>query len=143
MPGVYVLRTNVEGLTPEALWRTYIMLTDVEAVFRSLKSALGLRPVFHQKDKRTEGHLFITVLAYQMVQLIRYQLRQKAEVHHSWQTLRNLLATQVRSTRVFPCKDGTTLHSRLTDTPKPAQAKILRALEIRSCPLGIRNTIAR
>ena len=142
-PGVYALRTNVQGLTPEELWRTYIMLTDVEAVFRSLKSELGLRPVFHQKDKRTEGHLFITVLAYQMVQLIRHQLRQKAELHHSWATLRHLLATQVRSTRVLPCQDGSTLHSRLTDTPNPVQARILQALEIRNCPLGVRNTIVR
>ena len=126
-------------LTPEELWRTYIMLTDVEAVFRSLKSELGLRPVFHRK--RTT--LFITVLAYQMVQLIRHQLRQKAELHYSWATLRNLLATQVRSTRVLPCQDGSTLHSQLTDTPNPVQAKILQALEIRNCPLGIRNTIVR
>ena len=138
-PGVYALRTNVQGLTPEELWRTYIMLTDVEAVFRSLKSELGSRPVFHRK--RTS--LFITVLAYQMVQLIRHQLRQKAELHYSWATLRNLLATQVRSTRVLPCQDGSTLHSRLTDTPNPVQARILQALEIRNCPLGIRNTIVR
>jgi len=35
----------------EQLWRTYVTLTDLEAVFRSLKSELGLRPVYH----RTEG----------------------------------------------------------------------------------------
>jgi len=46
------------------------MLTDLEAVFRGLKSDLGLRPVFHH----TEGHLFITVLAYQLVQAIRRML---------------------------------------------------------------------
>src|SRR5580692_5280570 len=49
-------------------------LWDIEAVFRSLKSELGLRPVFHQKEARTEGHLFITVLAYQMVQAVRRKL---------------------------------------------------------------------
>ena len=141
-PGVYSLRTNLKGLSPEELWRTYVRLTDVEAVFRSLKSELELRPIFHQKDLRTEGHLFITVLAYQMVQLIRHQLRQKTDLHHSWTTLRYLLGTQVRTTRVFPCQDGSVLHSRLTDTPNPTQAKILQALELPNCSLGIRNIIA-
>ncbi len=39
------------------------MLTDLEAVFRSLKSELGLRPVHHQRTARVEGHLFISVPA--------------------------------------------------------------------------------
>ena len=47
-PGVYCLRTNVEDWDEETLWRTYTSLTDVESVFRSLKSELGLRPIFHR-----------------------------------------------------------------------------------------------
>ncbi|MCY3875341.1 MAG: hypothetical protein OXF88_13745, partial [Rhodobacteraceae bacterium] len=53
----------------ETLWRTYSMLTDVESVFCSLKSELGLRPVYHRKQVRSDGHLFISVLAYQLVQV--------------------------------------------------------------------------
>ena len=59
-PGVYSLRTNETDRDPERLWRTYTRLTDIEAVFRSLKSELGLRPVYHSKPERAEGHLFIT-----------------------------------------------------------------------------------
>ena len=59
--------------------RTYSTLTDLEAVFRSLKSELGLRPIYHHKPIRTEGHLFITVIAYQLVQVIRTRLRQASE----------------------------------------------------------------
>lgn len=40
------------------------MLSDLESIFRSLKSELGLRPIFHLKEERSDGHLFITVLAY-------------------------------------------------------------------------------
>ena len=65
--GVYCLRTNVEDWDEEVLWRTYTALTDVEAVFRSLKSELGLRPIFHQTQRRSDGPLFITVSADQMV----------------------------------------------------------------------------
>ena len=66
-PGVYCLRSNQTDWDAETLWRTYITLTDLEAVFRSLKSELGLRPIYHHKTLRTAGHLFITVLAYQLV----------------------------------------------------------------------------
>ena len=58
-PGVYCLRSNQTDWDSEQLWRTYIMLTDLEAVFRSLKSELGLRPVYHHKEERVDGHLFI------------------------------------------------------------------------------------
>ena len=59
------LATYLSEWDGETLWRTYFMLTDCEAVFRSLKSELGLRPVYHHKPLRAEGHLFITVIAYQ------------------------------------------------------------------------------
>ena len=142
LPGVYGLRTNVRDMDADALWHTYVLLTDLEAVFRSLKSELGLRPVWHHTDKRSEGHLLITVLAYQMVQLIRHQLR-TAGLHPSWATIRNRLRSQARSTRGFKQPDGTVLHSRLTDTPNGHQAQILRALGIRKCALGIQNHVAR
>ena len=86
-PGVYGLRTNVEDWDEEALWRTYTSLTDVEAVFRTLKSELGLRPIFHQTQSRSDGHQFITVIAYQMVQTIRRHLAQQGE-YASWASLR-------------------------------------------------------
>jgi len=63
-PGVYCLRTTLVDQDNATLWRTCIMLTELESVFRSLKTDLGLRPVFHRIDRRVEGHLFISVLAY-------------------------------------------------------------------------------
>ncbi|MCG2749631.1 MAG: hypothetical protein L6365_19140, partial [Desulfobulbaceae bacterium] len=54
-PGVYCLRTNEKNWDEASLWKTYIMLTDLEAVFRSLKSELGLRPIYHHKEDRAEG----------------------------------------------------------------------------------------
>lgn len=61
------------------------MLTDLEAVFRSLKSELGMRPVFHQIAERVSGHLFISVLAYHLVHSIRYRLKKS---RHSKQLVR-------------------------------------------------------
>jgi len=53
------------------------MLTEIEATFRSLKTDLGLRPVYHHKEDRVTGHLFITLLAYHLVHTLRYQLKQQ------------------------------------------------------------------
>jgi transposase len=94
-PGVYCLRSNETGWDSEKLWRTYIMLTDLEAVFRSFKSELGLRPVYHSKEIRVDGHLFITVLAYQSVQIIRRQLQEHG-IQGRWSSLRDILSVQRR-----------------------------------------------
>ena len=99
-PGVYCLRSSETDWNEDALWRTYTTLTDVEAVFRSLKSELGLRPIYHRKPARADGHLFITVIAYQLVQVIRTRLRARRE-HARWTTLRRVLEGQQRVTATF------------------------------------------
>ncbi|HSN93598.1 MAG TPA: hypothetical protein VLR89_00890 [Anaerolineaceae bacterium] len=75
LPGVYCLHSNQTQWPEEQLWRTYRMLTDLEAVFRCFKSDRGFRPIFHRKEERADSYLFITVLAYQFVQLIRRRLK--------------------------------------------------------------------
>ena len=85
-PGVYCLRSSETDWDEATLWRTYFTLTDLEAVFRSLKSELGLRPIYHHKPIRADGHLFITVIAYQLVQVIRTRLRsgrRECELDHA------------------------------------------------------------
>ncbi len=74
-PGVHGLRTSSVGWDAERLWRTCVTLTDLEAVFRSLKSELGLRPIHHRKPTRSAGHLCLSVRAYQLVQVVRQRLR--------------------------------------------------------------------
>jgi len=96
LPGVYCLRTNLTDWDVERLWRTYVTLTDLEAVFRCLKSELGLRPIHHRAPRRTEGHLFITVVAYQLVQVARRRLRERGHAD-SWTALRNRLAPDAAS----------------------------------------------
>ena len=134
------LRTNVQDWDEETLWRTYTSLTDVEAVFRSLKSELGLRPIFHRTQGRSDGHLFITVIAYQMVQTIRRRLGEKGE-GESWASLRAILEGQQHVTATFRRKDGRTLHVRKATRTEPEQQKIFRALGTDPAPGGIRKMI--
>ena len=139
-PGVYCLRSNETTWSEERLWRTYIMLTDLEAVFRSLKSELGLRPVFHHKEGRSDGHLFISVLAYQCVQLVRRQLKAKG-IDASWASLRETLSVQRRVTASFKQKDGRTLHLRKATQPEPKLRAIYTALGLDPLPGGTKKLV--
>ena len=139
-PGIYCLRTNELEWDEATLWRTYTMLTDLEAVFRSLKSELGLRPVYHHKEERTDGHLFITVLAYQAVQVIRQKLK-NGNINDSWTSLRKVFSRQQRVTAIFKQKDSRTLHVRKTTIAEPKLQKLYDALEISASPVGTQKTI--
>ena len=139
-PGVYCLRSSETDWDEETLWRTYTTLTDVEAVFRSLKSELGLRPIYHRKPRRANGHLFLTVIAYQLVQVIRARLREHRE-HASWTSLRRILNGQQRVTTTFRRPDGRTLHVRTATQPEPEQRAIYDALGIDPNPAGVRKTL--
>ena len=138
-PGVYCLRSSETDWDEDTLWRTYTTLTDVEAVFRALKSELGLRPIYHHKPQRADGHLFITVIAYQLVQVIRTRLRPHGE-HASWTTLRRILEGQQRVTATFRCPDRRTLHVRTATQAEPEQRAIYDALGIDPQPGGVRKT---
>ena len=61
--GHYLLRTNLEGRTPEEFWRFYMQLVRVEEAFRNLKGDLAIWPIYHQAEARIEAHIFVTFLA--------------------------------------------------------------------------------
>jgi transposase len=140
-PGVYCLRTNVLDWDAQKLWQTYSSLTDIESVFRSLKSELGLRPVFHHKENRADGHLFITVLAYQCVQLIRNELKAQAQINDSWDSLRKTMQGQRRTTTSMRRADGRMLHVRKTSKAEPELARIYQALGIDASPGGVKKLV--
>lgn len=139
-PGVYCLRTNEVNWDEATLWHTYTLLTDLEAVFRSLKSELGLRPVFHSKEERAEGHLFLTVLAYQAVQVLRRRLKEHG-IHLSWSGLRNIFSVQQRVTATFKQQDGRTLHVRKATLPETNLKELYDALGITALPGGIQKLV--
>jgi len=102
--GSYVLRTDRIDLSDEEIWNTYIMLGNIEYAWLSMKSHLGLRPNFHQKEKRVDTHIFASVLAYHILHIIEYRLRMSGD-HRKWSTIRNLLSTHQRVTIAFRMED--------------------------------------
>ncbi len=139
-PGVYCLRTTLSEQDDVTLWRIYSMLTNLEAVFRSLKTDLGLRPVYHRIERRVEGHLFISLLAYCVVHTMRLRLKANG-ISDSWETIRNTLANQVRITTTLQRRDGRTVHVRKATRPEPHQQAIYDALDLSSNPGATHRSI--
>jgi transposase len=128
-PGIYCIRTNQTELNNKEIWDTYRMLNDVEAAFRTLKTDLGLRPIYHQKTDRISGHIFISVLAYHILHTIRYQLLAN-NITDSWQTIQSKLSTHYRVTTTLKQKDNKTLHIRKSMQANPQQKAIYQACNI-------------
>jgi transposase len=121
-PGVYCLRTSIDDWDEKTLWNTYTMLTDLEAVFRSMKSELGMRPIYHHKEDRVSGHIFITLIAYHLVHTLRTQLKAKG-LDDSWETLRSKMENQQRVTVTLECEDKTTVHLRKPTRAEPSNSQ--------------------
>lgn len=138
--GVYCLRTNRKDLNEQQIWDIYTMLTDIEDAFRCMKSELGLRPIYHQKERRCDGHIFITTLAYHLLHTIRFKLRQRG-VQFSWTTIRKQLSTQVRITTTLKRKDNKVVHIRKSSTAEPSHRLIYDALNLSYQPGKIVKTV--
>jgi transposase len=131
--GLYVLRTNREELKEEQIWNVYNTLTDIEDAFRCMKSELGFRPIHHQTELRTDGHIFITVLAYHLLHSIRFKLKRQG-IHLGFSTIRDRLSTQVRITTTMKRKDGKMIHIRKSSRAELFHKKIYDALNLRYQP---------
>jgi transposase len=131
--GVYLLRSNRLDFTEKQFFDLFAMLTDIEDAFRSMKSELGLRPVYHQRENRSDGHLFITVLAYHIMQTIRVTLRNR-QISESWATIRRTLSSHVRVTTTMKRDDGKAIHIRKSSSPEPSHTRIYDALHLSHRP---------
>ena len=142
--GSYVLRTDRLDLSDKEIWETYIMLEQIEYAFKSMKSSLGLRPNFHQIEGRVDAHMFISVLAYHLLHIIEYRLRQKGD-HRSWGTIRNVLKTHERLTIGYKVKDddGSVRkeYIRINSRLEPEHIEIYRKLGLSGRPLSRKKLV--
>jgi len=91
--GIYFLRTNLED-TDEALeWMIYNTIREIESTFRTLKTDLDLRPIYHKNDDATMAHLHLGLLAYWLVNTIRHQLKQSG-INDDWKEIKRKTSTQ-------------------------------------------------
>jgi len=129
LDGSYLLKTDRQDMTADEVWRTYILLTRVESAFRSLKSPLMERPIFHQLQNRTQTHIFLCVLAYHLLVAIEKRFLDQG-IHTSWWTLRQALSSHQVATIVLPMKKDLVLKVRKGSTPEPQHREIYQVLQI-------------
>jgi transposase len=126
--GSYVLKTDqtVDGIT---LWELYMSLLKAESGFRMLKSSLGLRPNHHQREDRVDGHIFISVLAYHLLNWVRQKLEHAGDPRE-WNTIRRILRTHSLVSTRLPLEDGRIVTIRKASNPDAEQARIYTALGV-------------
>jgi hypothetical protein len=127
--GCYVLRTDLMDLTASELWQLYMTLSYAEEGFEILKSDLGLRPNFHQIENRVDGHIFITVLSYQLLRFILYTLKLAGD-NRCWLTIKRIMETHCYATVIVPTKNGIVYRLRKPGQPELCQMEIYKHFNI-------------
>jgi hypothetical protein len=127
--GHYLLRSNLVGEDPTVLWERYIQLTQIEAAFKTLKSELGLRPLYHQLEKRVEAHIFVAFLAYALSVTLKQRLTPLAPGLTPRAVLEKLGTIQMLDV-CLPTTDGRWLIMPRYTQPQPEQMLMLHQLNL-------------
>ena len=119
LDGCYCLKTDVpaEQAAKELVHDRYKDLAEVEWAFRTSKSTLEVRPVFVRKESRTRGHVFVVMLAYQIIK----------ELAHCWREL-NLTPREGVRELASLCMTEVTIENQATINQIPAPRESVQAL---------------
>jgi transposase len=127
--GRYLLRTNLVGRDPAQMWEFYTQLVQVEETFKNLKGDLAIRPIFHQKEKRIEAHIFVAFLAYALHVTLRRRLRNLAPGLTPRSVLEKLSAVQMIDVHL-PTTDGRRVILTRYTQPEPELQILLKQLRL-------------
>jgi transposase len=128
--GHYLLRSNLTGEDPGVLWERYIQLTQIEAAFKTMKSELGLRPIYHQLGHRVEAHILVAFLAYCLLVTLKNRLQALAPGLTPRAVLETLAPMQMLDV-TFPTTDGRRLIMPRYTQPTPEQKLLLHQLQLK------------
>jgi hypothetical protein len=125
--GAYMLRSNLQGEDAAELWQKYMQLTEAEASFRALKSALSIRPIHHQLEKRVKAHVLVAFLGYALWVTLKHLLIRKQASLSPGKALA-LLSTLHSADIVLPTTDGRQIRLRRVTEPTREQKESLAKL---------------
>ena len=131
--GVYFLRTSLDIKEEETVWKLYNSIREIEYTFRVLKTDLDLRPIYHKNDTSTMAHLHLGLLAYWMVNTIRYQLKAKA-INIDWQEIVRIANTQKMITTTAKNVNENNVYIRKCSEPEAKIKTLYIALNYKSHP---------
>ena len=127
LDGHYLLRSNLSDKEPAWLWQLYMLLVQIEAVFRCFKNDLGIRPIYHQNDARVEAHIFVCFQAYCLWVTLQQRLRPLAPGLTPRQALDQLAGVQMLDVEI-PTTDGRLLQLTRYTQPDAAVQLLLQRL---------------
>jgi transposase len=127
--GHYLLRSNLVGEDPAVLWERYTQLTQIEAAFKTMKSELGVRPIYHQLEHRVEAHILVAFLAYCLVVTLKNRLQALAPGLTPKAVLEQLAAIQMLDVWL-PTTDGRWLVMPRYTQPEMEQQILLHKLQL-------------
>ncbi len=131
--GQYFLRYSRQNLSEKQIWDTYNMTREVEATFRCLKTDLNVRPIYHQKDKYIEPHIFLSILAYQVINYIRQKLKEE-KINYSWTTINQKMQAIQSSLQSIKKSEGSMIYMKLCTKPNTELKSIFDALHFKYRP---------
>ena len=131
--GSYFIRYSDKSLTTNEIWNIYNTIREVEQTFRTLKTDLQIRPIYHQKDSAILSHIFVGLLAYQVVNTIRYQLKAR-NITLSWSMLVQKLNTYKSITTDMMTKEGHKIILKNCSRPSPWVIEIFETLNYKIRP---------
>jgi transposase len=127
--GAYLLRTNLTVDGAADLWKKYMQLTEVEAAFRTLKSELAIRPLFHQLEKRVKAHVLVAFLGYALQVTLKHLLKRSGSEYSPAQALKRL--AEIRSVDiVLPTVEGREIWLRRIAKLDEQQQSIVHQLKM-------------
>ena len=127
--GAYLLRANLTADSAAELWKKYIQLTEVEAAFRTLKSELAIRPLFHQLEKRVKAHVLVAFLGYALLVTLKHLLKRTDSEYSPAKALKRL--SELHSVDiVLPTVDGREIWLRRVSKLDEDQRKIFHQLQL-------------
>ncbi len=138
--GVYFLRTNIQKIAEREFWEIYNTIREIEATFRVLKTDLNFRPIFHQNDDHTQAHLNLALIAYQVVNTIRYQLKAKG-ITHDWSNIVRIMNTQKSVTSTMVTKEEKKIIIRKCSKPNEKVKEIYDKLGYRYQPYSSKSVL--
>jgi hypothetical protein len=125
--GSYILRSNVTQADASTMWSMYMQLVWVESAFKSMKSDLAIRPIWHHVQSRVEAHLFVAFMGYCLMAALRKHLEPAAPGLSPKAVLEQLGAIKMVDV-CLPTSDGRWLVMPRHTEPEPEQLMLLEKL---------------
>ena len=138
--GIYFLRTNMKVSDEVVVWNIYNTIREIENAFRTLKTDLGLRPIYHKKDNATMAHLHLGILAYWLVNTIRYQLKNN-NINSCWSEIVRIGNTQKMITTSGTNTYGKIIVTRKCSQPDEKLKRIYDILQSKYTPFTKRKSV--